>query len=161
MKEYIQNVGNTGKIILQDRTDTAIRANKVVDIYLQSLSPVSVPNLPWRWYTEDVDPFVSGEDHHAKYSWNSFNFQNTTLRQHVAKIYVDYAHKFTFVLGATGTSQLDGPTSYTIDLATILRPISVKVGTVWKQAIPFVKVGGVWTPAVAMVMQDGQWKEAT
>lgn len=163
MHEYVQNVGDTGKLIVQDKTDTAVRANKVVDIYIQSLSPVAIPNLAWRWYTDDVPPAIvgGGDAHHARYSWNSFNFQNTTVRQHVATIFVDYAHEFTLVINDTGTSQLDGPAEFNVQLANQLRPVSVKFGTVWKQAIPYVRVEGVWKPALAMVMKDGSWKEAT
>lgn len=161
MKEYVKNVGDTGKLIIQDKTDTAILANKVVDLYVQSLSPVTISSLPWRWYTDTIDPAMSPPvNGHSQFAWNSFRMNNTTLRQHLGMIYVGYSHSFTLVLGPTGTSQMGSGDTFTVDLATVLRPISVKVGLVWKQAIPYVKVAGVWKPAVTMILSDGEWKEA-
>lgn len=151
MKEYIQAVGDTGKLIIQDKTDTVKPSQKYVDLYIQSMSPVAIPQLPWRWYTdEQVGP-----------TWKSFNFKNTTLRQHLGLVYVGYAHQFTLVLGNTGTSQLDGPTEFGVDLATLVRTVSVKVGTVYKDAIPYVNVNGVWQRALVLVYDQDAWKEAT
>ena len=153
MKEHKQDVGDTGKLIIQDKTDTSIASQKYVDFYIQSLSPVAIPNLPWRWYTDEA-PDINKQ-------WKSFNFKNTTLRQHLGLFYVGYAHQVSLLIGNTGTSQMDGPATFTVDLATVLRPVSVKFGNTWKQAIPYVRVGGIWKPSVAMVMKDGNWKEST
>jgi hypothetical protein len=42
---------------------------------------------------------------------------------------------------------------------TTLPGVFVKVGGVWKNAIPYVKVGGVWKQAVRYVKVGGAWKQ--
>ena len=39
--------------------------------------------------------------------------------------------------------------------------VKVKVGGVWKDAIPYVKVAGVWKPAVPYVKKSGAWTLTT
>ena len=34
----------------------------------------------------------------------------------------------------------------------------IKVGGIWKQAIPYIKVGGVWKQANFKIKISGEWK---
>lgn len=49
-----------------------------------------------------------------------------------------------------------GPWSARAD-GDFLPGIKVKVGGVWKDAIPYVKVGGIWMPVVVYIKKAGAW----
>lgn len=53
---------------------------------------------------------------------------------------------------AVGWGPFSGPKS-----GTLLPGIRVKVGGVWKNAIPYVKVAGVWKAAVVYIKKSGAW----
>lgn len=148
MIESTMATGDKGILKIQDKTDVV---DKTVDLWIQSLSPVYIPQLPWTYSINGVmEP------------WKSFKFLYTTLQQHLGVVYVGYAETFVLHLGDTGTSQLAGPTDFAVDLnQSGIRTVSIKVGDVYKQAIPYVNVDGVWTPAAPWVASGGQWKEAT
>jgi len=140
--------GDTGVLIVQDNTDGT---DKTVDLWIQSTSTKAIPQLPWTYSLDGV-----------MQPWKSFNFTDTVLRQHLGLVYVGYAETFTLHLGPTATTQMGGPTDFTVDLNQHgVNTVSILVGGVWKKAIPFVRDGGVWKPAAAYVMTGSVWKEAT
>ena len=57
---------------------------------------------------------------------------------------------------AVGWGPFNGPQS-----GTLLPGIRVKVGGVWKNAIPYVKVAGVWKAAVVYIKKSGAWVSTT
>lgn len=142
------NTGDRGVMVIQDKTDTA---DKTVDLYLQSLSPVFIPQLPW---TYSIDGVMA--------PWQSKRFNFNAARQHLGLVYVGYADTFILHLGATGHPQLGGPTDFPISLNQAgVRSVAIKVGDVWKQAVPYVNVDGVWKPAAPYVMSGSTWQKAT
>lgn len=145
MIEHLHSVGTRGLIKINDNTDGP---EKTVDVWLASSTAKAVPQLPW---TYSIDSSMS--------PWQQFNFKAVTSWQHLGVIFVGYAQTFTLHLGATGTAELDGPDDYPVELQSTVRTVSVKVGDIWKKAIPYVNVGGVWTPASPWVMSGGTWKE--
>lgn len=148
MIESTMPTGDVGVLVVQDNTDGS---DKTVDLYIQSKSSKAIPQLPWAY---SIDGVMS--------SWQSFNFTDSVLRQHLGLIHVGYAEDFILHLGSTATTQLAGPTDFTVQLnQSGVRTISLKVGGVWKSAVPFVNVGGVWKPAAPYVMSGSQWKPAT
>jgi len=137
--EQTMPTGNVGKLIIQDKTDST---DKTVDLYIQSTSSIAVPQLPWAY---SIDGVMS--------PWQSFSFTDSVLRQHLGLVHVGYAEDFILHLGATGTTQLGGPTDFEVQLnQSGIRTVSLNVDGVWKQAIPYVNVDGVWKPAAAYVM---------
>lgn len=64
----------------------------------------------------------------------------------------------TLVAWARGRNAVGwGPFSSPSDVATLLPGIRIKVGGVWKNAIPYVKVAGAWVPVVVYVRKAGVW----
>lgn len=144
MIEYTLATGNTGTLIIDDNTDGP---DKTVDLYIISSSTIAVPQLPW---TYSIDGVI--------HDWQQFNFQDQVTRQHLGLVYVGaYSSQFTLHLGSTGTTQLGGPTDMVIDINGGVKYVNIKVGDVYKKALPFVNVEGVWHPASAYVM-DQSWK---
>jgi hypothetical protein len=146
--EQTMPTGNVGLLIVQDKTDSS---DKTVDLYVQSHSSIAIPQLPWAY---SIDGVIS--------SWQSFNFTDSVLPQHLGLIHVGYAESFILHLGNTGTTQLGGPTDFEVQLnQSGVRTISLKVDGEWKKAIPYVNVAGVWKPAAPFVMSGSIWKPAT
>jgi hypothetical protein len=86
----------------------------------------------------------------------------TTVKQSLGYIYVGYAINFTFHMGDTKTPQMGGPTDISVDLNQQgIRTVSIKVGTEYKKAIPYVNVEGVWQKAAPWVCVDGSWVQST
>lgn len=148
MIEHTLVTGDTGTLIIDDNTDGP---DKTVDLWIISSSTIAVPQLPW---TYSLDGVIK--------PWQQFNFQDVVTRQHLGLIFVGpYVGDFTLHLGDTGTTQLGGPTDMDVPINGGLHTMSIKVGTVWKKAIPYVNVAGVWTPVEPWVMDQGAWKKAT
>lgn len=145
MIETILETGTRGLMKIQDNTDGA---DKTVDLYIASSTPIAVPQLPWSYSIDGV-----------KSDTKSFNFQATVIWQHVSKIYVGYATTFIFHIDTTGHVELGGPTDFEITLQNGTKVVNVKVGEAYLKAIPYVNVGGVWTPAIPMVMANSSWVE--
>lgn len=137
--------GTRGLMRIVDNTDGD---DKTVDLYLASSAPITVPQLPWSFTIDGVVSIT-----------RMFNFTSTTAWQHISKVYVGYASSFTFHIGNTGKVELGGPTDFTIELQNIIKPVNIKVGDVWKKAVPYVYDDGVWKPAAAMVFVNSQWTE--
>lgn len=146
MIESVMETGDTGRMILQDNTDRLI---KEVVVILQSTSPVAIPQLPWSFSLDAVQSTIK-----------SYPFGNTTVRQTLGVIHVGSAASFTFHLGNTHHPQLGGPTDFEIDLTGGKSLVSIKVGTEYKKAVPYVRVGGVWKPAEAWAAHNGSWLKA-
>jgi len=149
MIEYTLATGDTGLLIVQDNTDGP---DKTVDLYIQSTSTKAIPELPWSY---SIDGVSSG--------LRQFNFTDTVLRQHLGLIYVGPgAESFTLHIDNTATTQLGGPTDLTVTLNQAgVSVVNIKVGDVWKKAIPYVNVDGVWKPAAAYVMSGSTWVKAS
>lgn len=168
MIEKVIDTGDTGRLRIQDKTDGP---DKVVELWVQSLSPVSIPNLPWAY---SIDGLRS--------TWKSFNFLNTTMWQRLGLVFVGTDKKdFVLHLGETGTSQLEGPTDLEIEIygyipseeppeepapepdpdEPVLPPrlVNIKVGDIWKRAQVYVRVNGVWKRASPWVYGVDGWKE--
>lgn len=163
MIEHIITTGDTGRLKIEDRTDDPDQMTVV--LFVQSLSPVSISQLPWA-YSKDA----------TRSGWNSFNFRDTTLWQGLGSVYVgDSVQSFTLHLGDSGTSQLGGPTDHQVSLfgyvapedpidpgptgPTINRNMYVKVGDLYKRATPYVNVNGVWQIAQPFVRTERGWSE--
>lgn len=152
MIEHIITTGDTGRLKIVDNTDNP--GLMTAELWIQSLSPVSVPALPW---TYSIDETIS--------TWKSFNFVNTTVWQKLKDQYVGTSRTVTLHLGSTGTSQLNGPTNQTINLYGYVPPepivvvatVKVKVGSTYKTAIPYVRVNGVWTVAHPYIKTVNGW----
>lgn len=154
MIEHILDTGDTGRLKIEDRTD---EASKNVELWVQSLSPVSIPDLPWTYSINS-----------SRSSWKSFNFVDTTMWQRLAEVYAGTNETFTLHLGDTGTSQLNGPTDHQINLAGYIPSTSgptgsgqvvIKAGGVYKNATPYVKHNGVWKIAQPFVRGERGWTE--
>lgn len=142
------DTGTAGKMKIQDYTDTP---DNTVRLWLMSSVAISRPNLPWAW---QHGVFVG--------AYSSFNFQPVTTWQDLGYVFTGDDTNFVFKLGDTGSVELGGPTDFSIFLAKAgLNTVSVKVGDIYKKALPFVNVGGVWKQAKAMVMLNSEWKDAT
>lgn len=159
------DTGDTGRIRIRDKTD---EADKLVEFWVQSLSPIGIPQLPWAFSVGDVQS-----------EWRPYNFQNTTIWQQVGVIHVgdSSVETVTLHLGNTGTSQLGGPTDLEINLFSYIQPedpenppepgeqspvpryANITVGNVVKKAIPYVNVAGVWKPALTFHHGANGWKE--
>lgn len=149
MIEYTLATGDRGLLIVQDNTDGP---DKTVDMYIQSTTTKAVPQLP---YSYSIDGVSSGI--------RQFNFTDSVLRQHLGLIFVGQAaESFTLHLDATNTTQLGGPTDLTITLNQAgVSVVNVKVGDIWKKAVPYVNVDGVWKPAAAYVLSGSTWIKAS
>ncbi|MCA1806538.1 MAG: hypothetical protein LC687_01545 [Actinobacteria bacterium] len=155
MIEHTVDTGDTGRLKILDKTDDT--DDMTVELFVQSLSPVSIPQLPW---TYSINTSIS--------SWKSFNFQDTTMWQRLSVVYVGTAENFTLYLEDTGTSQLQGPTELEIDLYGYVptvdpgpdpKRVNIKVGNQYKKATPYIKVDGVWKVAVPFVRVERGWTE--
>jgi hypothetical protein len=154
--ENITTVGDTGRLKIEDNTDDPGLMNVV--LWIQSLSPVSVPDLQWSFQ----------KDNSAE-SWKSFNFLATTLWQKLATVYLgNGVENFTLKLGETGTSQLDGPFDYEVPVYGYVEPppaivgdvakrASMNVNGIYKQANVYVKVSGTWTLADPYIKTPSGW----
>lgn len=159
MEEHVINTGDTGRLRIKDYTDDPDKM--YVEMAVQSLSPVSIPQLPW---TYSKDASMSG--------WKSFNFTDTTMWQNLGSVYLGTSvREFTLHLGSTGTSHLNGPTDQKISVSGYVAPpdgggsttpptdVYIKVGTAWKKATPYVNVNGVWViPEKILVRTPNGWK---
>jgi hypothetical protein len=145
MIETILETGTRGLMKIEDNTDGS---NKTVDLYIASSSSIAIPSLPWSY---SVDGVPSDK--------KSFNFLNTTVWQHISKVFVGYSTQFTFHIDATGHAELGGPTDFTIDLQNKTKLVNVYLNRVWKKALPLVYVNGEWVPAIPMVVYNGNWTE--
>lgn len=131
--------GDRGTLIIQDLTDGT---DKSVDLWIQSSTTVSISQMPWSYSIDDVASDVK-----------SFNFQPVVTRQHMAKVFVGNAKKFTLHLGNTGTTALGGPTDFGISPTGYVEPDP----TVTNSIVPYVNVQGKWYPARMLVKVDGVW----
>lgn len=145
MIERIMNTGDQGRLRIIDRTD---EAGRTVEFWIRSLSPVSIPQLPWAYSVDGV-----------KTSWKSFNFASTTVWQKLGVIYVGYAQQVVLHLGTTGKPQLGGPTDFLVDLLGGISTCTIVVDGVPKKAIAFVNVEGEWKTATMLVQHNSVWKE--
>lgn len=147
MKETREATGDTGRIIIRDRTDEAART---VEVLLQSTSPVAADVSYWLrfgpWSPDIPQPI------------RTKSFKATTVAQRLWFGYVGYAPEFIFHLMETGKTQLGGPTEVTVDLTGGVSTVKIKVNGVYKTAVPYVKHEGVWKPADAHVNDNGTWK---
>lgn len=157
MIEYTTTTGDTGVLIVDDYTDGDSKLGRGVDLFVQSTSPVSIPELSWSYTIDDVDSSVK-----------SFNFKNTTLKQHLGFVYVGYAGSFVLHLGVSGHAQLAGPTDLPVTLNQQggISPVRIKHDGKWVTAIPYIKVtvgvdAGTWQPATAYVVVNGDWVPVT
>lgn len=146
MIESTIDTGDTGILIVQDNTDNKART---VVLMVQSTSPVAISQMPWSWTLDDKTSGVK-----------SFNFQATTVRQTLGIIYGGYGQHLTLHLGNTHTAQLGGPTDLEVDLKGGVSTARIKVGDVYKTAVPYVKVDGVWKMASAWVAANGFWTQS-
>jgi len=152
MKDTVGATGTRGLMKVQDNSDGA---DKTVDLYLASSLAVAIPAVPWSYSIDKVASEIS-----------TFNFVATTAWQHVAKIFVGTATEFIFHIEDTGHVELGGPTDLKVTpLLGVPKPedkvyyANVKVGGVYKKAIPYVNVAGEWKQAIPMVMDKSTWKE--
>lgn len=145
MKETTRTTGTRGLMKVQDNTDGE---DKTVDLYIASSEPIHVMALPWSY---SIDGVVSPT--------TSFELVATTAWQHVKKIYVGYASEFIFHIDNSGTPEVGGPTDLTVELQNATKLVDIKVGDIWKKALPYVKVDGVWKPAIPMIQVNSQWVE--
>lgn len=145
MVEHLKDTGDEGRLKIIDRTNTK---DRTVEFWVQSLSPIIIPNLAWTYSIDGV-----------KKSWKSYNFKGTTVWQRLGIFYVPYGQEVTLHMGKTNSSELAGPTDFTIQLAKGISAVMVKVSGVYKRAIPYVKHAGVWKQASAHVNVGGTWKE--
>lgn len=164
MFEHVVNVGSKGRMKIVDRTD---ESSKVVEFWLQSLSPISIPQLPWTYFLDGSGPGIQ-----------SYNFAYTTMWQQVHLSYAPSSvREVTFHLGNTGTTQLDGPVNQTIQTAGYVPPpppsededpdpppaeplpkyALVSVNGVKRLAIPYVK-DGVWRRAEPFARSESGWR---
>lgn len=139
--------GDHGQLRIDNLSNTDA---KTCDLYIRSTSVVAVPNLGWGWALNDATP-----------SLQTFNFQATTLWQHLGLVYVGHAASITLHLTDTGTAQLGGPTDLKIDLSSGASSVTINVSGNLVQANPFVNVDGVWKPADAFVKVNGDWSTVT
>lgn len=149
--EHTMATGNAGTLKIIDETDQSLNGiyPRNIQLWIRSISVVSVPQLSWSIEFDGVTPNL-----------RAFNFQNTTLWQRLGVVYAGYAETATLYLGNTGTTQLGGPTTFTVDLLGGVSKADVNVGGVHKSAIPYVRDGGVWKLADAYVMDQGSWKKS-
>lgn len=134
--------GDRGTLIIQDLTDTT---DKSVDLWIQSSTTVSISQMPWSYSIDDTPSDV-----------RSFNFQGLVTRQHLGKVFIGNAKKFTLHLGATGTSALGGPTDFGINPVGYVEPDP----TVTSSIVPYINVQGRWYPASMLVNVNGVWTPA-
>lgn len=139
------NTGDQGRLKIIDRTD---EAGRTVEFWIRSLSPVSIPSLPWAYSVDGV-----------RTTWKSFNFLNSTVWQRLGIFYVGYAQQVTLHLGATNKPQLGGPTDFVVDTLGGVSTCTITVGGVTKKAIAFVTVDGVVKAATMLVQHNTVWKE--
>ena len=91
---------------------------------------------------------------------NSFQFQppvDFTEWALVGRPYVSPdAQEFTFHLGDTGTTELNGPQDFllALDQASL---VDIRVNGEYVKAQPFVRTNGVWLPATPHIRQNGEW----
>lgn len=155
MNEYIYDIGTSGKVKIQDNTDSG---SKNVVVWLQGPS-ISIPSIPWSWVLYDSDG-------NAVQSSNllSFRLLANNNWQLVSYIYVGTNARFLLGIGATDTDEM-GRTGETFSIPLMGNPdislVSIKVGDQYKKAIPFINDNGVWKPVQVMVMSAGEWKRTT
>lgn len=154
MKDSVGTTGTRGLMKVQDNGDGT---DKTVDLYLASSLAIAIPAVPWSYSIDGVVSEIS-----------TFNFVATTAWQHVAKIFVGTATEFIFHIDDTGHVELGGPTDLKVTPllgaptggpAATVYYVNIKVGAVYKKAIPYVNVAGVWKQAIPMVMDNSTWKE--
>lgn len=155
MIEKVLTTGDTGRLKVIDNTDDS--GLMTADMWVQSLSPVSIPQLPWSYS-------IDGN----RVSWKAFNFKATTMWQKLGTVYVGKAQTFILHLGVTGTSHLQGPTDLEVSLfgyqpgsgpSPGKGSVNIKVDGVYKKAIPYVNDNGVWKQAQPLVRTENGWKE--
>lgn len=159
MNETKLATGDRGTLIVRDYTDST--TDKHIELWIQSSTTLSVPQLPWGYSLDDVE---SG--------WQSFNFQPVVYAQRLLYLGVGNVKTVVLHLGNTGTTALGGPTDLSVDLIGYVDPgvapvspslptISLKVGDTYKRAIPYVNDNGVWKPAQPYVLAGSRWYPAT
>jgi hypothetical protein len=147
MTTYTIDTGDHGELRIDDQATTG---QAYVDLYIRSTSVVSVPSLGWGYALDDDSP-----------SLQTFNFQPTTLWQHLGIAYVGHASQITLHLTDTGTAQLGGPTDLVVDLAAVRSTVSILLDSFGVSTIvsakAFVNVADVWWPADVFVQTNSNW----
>jgi hypothetical protein len=97
--------------------------------------------------------------------WKNFTYTYGGGPQYVGRVWVGYTQNVTFHMGATNTAYFGGPTDFTetIDVSIpgdINAPgrALIKVGAVYKLAVPLINVNGVWIAAHQKVRHAGYWR---
>lgn len=141
-------VGTTGHLYLVDNTDNPDLMT--VDIQLRSDPPISVPSLPWAYRIDGSEP-----------TWRSYDFAPLFTTQTIASIYVGrLASEFTFLLGNTGTEELDGPAEFTISVNRnegLNDSVLIRVEGTYRRATPYIRTNGVWVVAEPYVKTPMGW----
>lgn len=155
MIEHVIDTGDTGQLKIEDYTD---ESDMTVELWVRSLSPVSISQLPWT-YSKDGN----------KDGWKSFDFVDTTLWQRLGVVYLGTkTQTFVLHLGDTNTSQLNGPTDHSIQVHGYIEPadaptspktIRVRVDGQWRRAVPYLNNNGTWMQVVPYVRTERGWKE--
>jgi hypothetical protein len=147
MIEHVINTGDRGRLKIIDRSG---EPHPMVEFWIQSLSPIGVRQIPWA-YSINND----------RSAWQSFRFRDQTVWQPVRRVALTYGETATMYLGATNSSELGGPTQFTVKLVGGLAPrlVLVKVGTQHVKAIPYVRVNGVWQVTQPLIRTDRGWRE--
>lgn len=139
---HIMDTGDVGRLQI------VVSDDKTVSFWLQSTSPVAVPQLPWTFTLAGV-----------KRSWKSFNLDDTTAWQRLGGAYLGDLGSVTLHLGNTGTTQLGGPTDFLVEFEGGVGAVDIQVGDEIKKAIPYIcVVPGVWKPATPYANDKGAWK---
>lgn len=153
-RAYLNPVGTKGTIGLWDSTDDP--QNLVVEVGIRTDPELDTGrSINWGYSLDGVD-----------IQWSSFNVDLNTEWQGMASVYAGVSQTFTFYLADTGTTELDGPASFPIDLLGYLPPpgtsdytVDVKDGVGYKKAVPYVKHDGIWKIATPYVRTPSGWVE--
>lgn len=143
--------GTEGTLKIEDNTDH--ETWKVVQVFIRTDVSLPAQTLNYSYETSaTISPSVQLYDLET----------GNTDWQLMRSIWVGSASWFTLYFDDTETTELGGPTELNVTLLGAPSgdgPGSVRVGSIYQHAQPYVRVDGVWKPATAFLKVDGVWRQ--
>lgn len=147
MPTYTQPTGNSGTMRIVD-------TGEFVEFWLLGVNQL-VDQIPWAYVADGITS-----------DWRSFRLEANVAWQRLTTLRILTPQTVTFRLGASGNPAIGGPVDFSVDIErqTIesigTGTVRLKVGDIYKYAIPYVKDDGEWKQADPWARLAGEWNRA-
>lgn len=148
MPTYTKPTGNSSTMKIEDD-------GEYVSFWLLGVNRV-VDQIPWAYIADGLAS-----------DWRSFRLEANVAWQKLTTLRITTPQTVTFRLGASGDAAVGGPTDFAADIERVVEEstgsgaVRIKVGNIYKYAIPYVNDKGVWKQAVPWARVAGEWNRAS